>query len=734
MKLIVTPVAAIALAGLPSFASAQGVDSSDPAVIEEVLVVGTPADRYGDGRTTALTGLPLDFLDLPRVVDVIPEQLLLDQKVTNLNDALRNSPGIAASDGFGGTQNDFFMRGFRRNTVYRDGLRRRSIFNINTANLERVEVIKGPASITFGQVEPGGLVNVVTKRPLEEARRYVELRTGKWDDHFALVDVSQPLTDDLAVRVNASLQDASNFRDFTDIERNIVAGSVEYDLSPSTRLGATLEYRDESQPLDRGTVAVPTPDGSRTIVNELGVPVSRRFGEAFEVFETQFTFFDLRLEHDFNEDWSFRAVAARETSSSDDIQVRPRSILVFDDSVDIENGFFTGDPVAPEPFYDEPTDQIFLARRSDGSADREIEASFLNVALNGSLELAGMRHLVSVMANYRDDEESRFFRVSPTSDGVTRPFFNVLDPTYGLLEPEFSGGFQTDVESDEYGVAVQDFVQLTDRLGLLLGLRYDSVDADGSAGPLDSVGETSPQLALRYAPVDAVSLFASYSESFVPNTARSVDLDGNVSTTEPFEPEEAEQFEAGVKAQFLNGRLNLTAAYYDISKSNVVIGSGIEAELVDGQDSTGYELSLNGRPIPGMNVVLGYAYTDAELPDGTVPRNVADRTANAWVSYEWQGGPLRGLGLGAGAFYQSDRYGDNANTWNLGSYTVVDASAWFNLPFSFAGRDDSLPTRIQLSGRNLGDERYYSASGFDAGQRINIGTPRAWILSVTTRF
>ena len=695
---------------------------------------GTPTDRYGDGRSDALTGFPLDFLDLPRVVDVIPEQLLLDQKVTNLNDALRNSPGIAASDGFGGTNNDFFMRGFRRNTVYRDGLRRRSIFNINTANLDRVEVIKGPASITFGQVEPGGLVNVVTKRPLEEARRYAELRAARWDDYFALVDVSQPVNDDFAVRINASVQDASNFRDFTDIERNIIAASARYDLAPTTRLAATIEYRDESQPLDRGTIAVPVPDGSREIVNELGVPVSRRFGEAIERFETEFTFADLRLEHDFNDDWSLRAVAARETSSSNDVQVRPRRILVFDEAVDFDSGFFSGAPAPPEPFYDEPTDQIFIARRADGSADREIEANFVNMVVNGRVEVAGTRHRVSVLANYRDDEETRFFRVSPTSDGVNLPLFNILDPTYGLTEAEFSGGFPTATESDEYGVAVQDYLELTERIGLLLGLRYDSVDADGDSGSLDRVDELSPQLALRYAPAANVSLFASYSESFVPNTARTVDLDGNVSINEPFDPEEAEQFEAGVKAQFLDGRLNLTAVYYDISKRNVVIGSGAEARLVDGQESSGYELSLTGQPLPGMNLVLGYAYTDAELPNGARPRNVAEHTANAWASYEWQGGALRGVGLGAGAFYQSNRFGDNANTWKLGSFTVVDASVWYNLPFSFGGRDESLPTRIQLSGRNITDERYYTASGFDAGQRINIGTPRAWIVSVTTRF
>jgi len=704
-------------------------ETENAAMMEQIVIYGTPPSRYDTRTTDALTGFPLDFLDLPRIVEVIPEQLLLDQKVTDLGEALRNVPGITQGDGFGGTNDDYFIRGFRRNTVYRDGLRRRSNFKTNTTNVERVEIVKGPAAIGFGQVEPGGLVNIVTKKPLDEPRNYVELRGGRFDDYFALLDVSQPVTERFALRINASMHDSESFRDFTEIQRDVVALTGVFDVSDATRLDLSYEYRDESRPLDRGTIAVPTPDGSRTIVD---TPRSRRFGEAFEIFDTQFEFFSLDITHELSRTWQLRLAGAHETSDSDDIQVRPRAILIFDASAPIVDGFFTA-PATPKPFFEDPTDRILLARRVDGSQDRRIDATYANAQLTGSVWTGSIEHLLSFSADYRESEESRFFGLNPNTDGITLPLFDINAPVYGTLSPGFSRGFDTAVEDDEYGFAVQDHIRINENFSALLGLRMDFVDADGS-GPLDRVDELSPQVAVSYALAPHIVLFGSYSEAFIPNIQTVVDLDGNVSTSDPFPPEDSQQYEVGLKASLFEERFNLSMAAYDIDKENVVQGSGVDAILTEGQESRGFEISGAGQLIPGMNLVTGYAYTDASLPNGNRPSNVAKHTFNTWLSYEFQDGRLRGLGVGGGAFHASDRYGDNANTWRLGDYTLLDVSAWYNLPFTFRGRDPSLPTRLQFSVKNLTDETWYSASGFDNGQRINIGTPRTWYLALTTRW
>ena len=707
---------------------AQERDDENDELLEEIVVLGTPPERYASGETDSLTGFPLSFLEMPRIVETIPEQLLLDQKITDLNDALRNVPGISNSDGFGGTNDDFFMRGFRRNTVYRDGLKRRSNFKTNTTNIERIEIVKGPASIGFGQVEPGGLVNIVTKKPLDEARTYVELRGGSWNDYLALFDISRPITDTFSLRLNASLHDSESFRDFTEIARNTVAATGEISLSEATSLNVSAEYRDEGRPLDRGTIAVPVPGGTLAIVD---TPRSRRFGEAFEAFDTVFQFYSVELDHTWANDWRLRAAVAFEVSDSDDIQVRPRSIRVYDQSIQFNNGFFVGPPAATEAVYDDPSDQIWISRRVDGSQDREIESNYVNVLLTGSLETGTVGHQLAISAAYRDDEETRFFGLNSNTNGVTTPLFDINNPIYGQLTPGFARGFDTATDTQDIGFAVQDYVRFNDRFSALIGARLDVIDADGS-GPLDEENELSPQVGLIFSMTPTVSLFASYAEAFEPNTALSVDLDGNVSMSDPFPPEDSQQIEFGVKAQFYDGKLNLSAAVYDLDKTNVVQGRGAEAILIDGQTSEGFEVALSGQPVPGMNLMAGYAYVDAKAPNGTTPRNVAENTLNGWLSYEFQSGQLAGLGFGVGVFYSSDRYGNNGNTWDLGSYTLVDASIWYNLPFSFVGRDESLPTRIQLSGKNLADEVYYPASGFDNGQRINIGTPRSWFLSVTS--
>lgn len=166
---IILPIFILLACAVSTALHAQ-TDAAEAGIIEEITVTGTDQSRYRSDNTRSLSGIDLGFLELPRVVEIIPEQILLDQKVTELEEALRNVPGISFSDGFGGSNNDFPIRGFRRNTVYRNGLRVRSNFRVNTSNLARVDVVKGPASITYGQVEPGGLVDVVTKQPLDDRR------------------------------------------------------------------------------------------------------------------------------------------------------------------------------------------------------------------------------------------------------------------------------------------------------------------------------------------------------------------------------------------------------------------------------------------------------------------------------------------------------------------------------------------------------------------------------------
>ena len=717
--------------------------------LEEVVVVGTDQGRYRTGQKDSLTGFDLDFLELPRIVNTIPEQLVLDQKITDLNEALRNTPGITQGDGFGGTNDDFFIRGFRRNTVYRNGFRRASNFKTNLTNIDFTQVVRGPASITYGQVEPGGLVDIITKKPLQEQRLAGEVRLGSFDDSLVLLDLSQPLSDNAGIRIVASTQDAESFRDFTEIERDAIAISGQFNLSESVVVDLAYEYREENRPLDRGTITVPTPQGREIINNLTDVSIETRFGEENEIFETEFEFFEANINYQINDTWAFRASVAREQSLANDIQARPLLAFVVDadDSLISPNGFFTRVPslaelfVLSESVFDDPTDRVFLARRIDGSQDQDSEVTYLNAILTGEFNTGSITHKVSIGSDYRDFESTRFFvDNNPAADGVPvifgggGPLFNVLDPEFGNLIAALNddGSLSTDgfslinVETTDLGFFLNDYIELNDQLSLLLGFRYDEFDFGGDT-VIDAESAVSPQLGVNYKINESTSVFASYSEAFEPNIAVNI----LVGTTEPFEPEESEQFEIGVKAEFFEGKLQTSAALYDIAKSNVLDLVDDLPVLVDAQDSQGFELSVSGQPLPGLNIAAGYSYTDAEIIETrTTPRNVGEDTFNLWTSYELQSGRLEGLGFGGGLFHISDRFGDNANTFGLDSYTLLDASVWYSL--RVPGGDGGRTVRFQFAAKNLTDEEFFTASG--GPLRISIGTPRTYFGSISFDF
>lgn len=721
---------------------------SSASAIETIMVTGTNQKRYIIESTESLTGFSVDFLDLPRIVNIIPEQVILDQKITDLSEALRNSPGISLGDGFGGTNDDFFIRGFRRNTVYRNGFRRETNFKTNLSNIEYTQVVRGPSSITYGQVEPGGLVDVVTKKPLVKPRISGEARLGSYDDKFLLLDISQSISEHIGVRVVASTQDAKSFRNFTNISRDTISISSVINFTDSTSLDLSYEYRDESRPLDRGTITVPTENG-RKVINELvDIPHSRRFGEAFEVFESEFNFAEATLSHTLNDNWELKISSAIESSSANDLQARPLATAIFDaDGAISEDGFIIFQDPAEIPaifgsattaIFDDPTDQVFLVRRTDGSQEQDVDVFYANALITGEVELGKTNHRLAFGADYRDGETTRFFVSTDFTNGVSTliggdgALFNINHPIYKNLPDSLNteGSSLITVIEKNTGAFVNDYIEITEKFNVLVGLRYDSFEIEGDS-PVNKTDQFSPQLAANYNLTETISAFVSYSTAFEPNTA-SNPLTGE---NEAFEPEDSEQYELGFKAEFFDGNLQASLAIYDIQKNNVLSTDENDLPiLIEGQSSQGGEISISGQPTKGMNIIAGYSYVDAEIGTGNNsnnrPRNVAENTFNLWTSYEVQGGKFEGLGLGAGAFYVDDRYGDNNNTYKLDAYTVVDLSTWYTINVKNLGANDTL--RFQLALKNIFDEEYYSASGGDL--RISIGAPRTVFGSISFDF
>ncbi len=716
--------------------------------MEKISVVGTKQSRYIIEVNDGATGLDLSFLDNPRNTILIPEQLILDRKVTTLEEALRNAPGVSAGDGFGGTRDDFFMRGFRRNAEYRNGFRRTSIFKANMSNTEYVQLVQGPAAITYGQVEPGGVVDVITKKPLNEQRIAGELRTGSYNDKFGMIDYSQPINEDFSIRLVASIQDSESFRDFTDIKRDTFAFSSRYYLADSTKIDFAYEYRNEARPLDRGTIAIETTNGPAIINDLLDVPFSQRFGSPWEIGEVEAEIFELSIGHDFNDLWNLELNIAHEGSTGNDLQSRPRAAFVVDaDTAINEQGYITSEDFDPSvitdgAIYDDSSDRVYLIKRLDGSRDKEVTADLANIKLRGEFELGSMLHQVILGADYSNDNTDRKFTVGSQTDGINSAFHSFIDPVYNL-----SGDFSLDglpilsAGSKNYGAYFNIYSHVTEKLGVLAGMRYSDTDYEATSdGVITSQTASSgvvPQLGLNYKVLDNTSVYASFSESFEPNNV----IPNNTGDAEEIDPEEGEQIEFGVKSEFFSGKAQTTLSFYKIDKINVVDGLDDLGDpiFVDGRSSQGVEFSVTGQPTDGMNISVSYAYTDAEDQDAlgnkTQAESIADNIFNMYTSYEFQSGYLEGLGLGAGYYYESDRVmdaeGNLSQQVNLGDISLVDLSAWYTIkaPDSLS-KDGTI--RFQAGVKNLFDDEYYGA-GFTV-LRIPLGSPRTAFASVSFDF
>ena len=606
------------------------------------------------------------------------------------------------------------IRGFSGAAILRDGFRTANTDEATAgfeeiANVDRVEVLSGPASILYGSIEPGGVINLVTKQPLPEFFAEAEVQIGSFGLIRPTVDISGPLTEDsgLFYRLNAAYESSDGFRDFeTDVERFFIAPTVAWEISDRTRLTFELEYLDDRRPFDRGIPAV----GDAVA----DVPLDTIIGEPDDFAEVETLNLGYRLEHSFNDQWQLR----------NRFRYRDSDFLNRRTEVNLPLGGInatTGDIV-----------RTFDANEST-SESFELLTEVVGEFTTGSIEhtvLFGFDVLYSDNSNLA------------TTDFA--PPINLFDPQPGRVEaPELPLALtllDANVELAQFGVIVQNQVQLLPNLTVLLGGRLDVGRQDRQTAPvfipgfLSSPGTDdqqdfshfSPRVGIVYQPIDPLYLYASYSQSFRPNTLAQTTVDGDF-----LDPEEAEQFEVGIKAELLEGRLAATLAVFDITLENIAASDPNNPTFVvpiGQQTNRGVELVLQGEILPGWNVIGSYGFIDAEIaesedfPEGATPRNVPENTASLFTTYEIQAGALEGLGFGLGLFFVDRRFGDNGNTFELDSYWRTDASIFY--------RRDRL--QVGLNFRNLFDVDYFESAVDRRG--ANPGEPFTVLGSISYTF
>jgi iron complex outermembrane recepter protein len=651
----------------------------------EIVVTGEQETGYSVPDTSTATKTDTPLRDIPQSIQVIPRQLLEDRNITRVGEALQNVPGVFSLEGgYEGYADYYQIRGFdtSRGSLFRDGIATDVWDTSEIVNLERIEVLKGPASVLFGQGSPGGIVNLVTKKPLAEPYYSISGTIGSFNTYRGELDFSGPLNDSKTVRYRLTMAYENNdsFIDFVEGERFFIAPVITWDIGSRTSLTVDAAYTNDSRTPYYGIPAI----GGRIA----DVPRSRYYGEPFAEYSRDGFELGAVLRHGFSDNWSI-------TGAFRYINYSPERYAIFFSSPDETTG--------------EMTRELYF---SDGNYQRYIG----NIDVVGEFKTGSIQHKLLLGTEYRQYIEDPRFQFGEY------PSINLFDPVYVNRRFDKAPTFFRDDYDETWGFYIQDQIELLPNLKFLAGVRYDNYQQNRTTQDL---GEPridfeqtdtawSPRVGIVYQPIEPISLYFSYSESFVPNFGDTLDR-----ADEPFDPEKGRQFEVGLKAD-LNPNLNATLALFDIRKQNVLTTDPINPDFsiqTGEQTSRGIELGVAGEILPGWDIYASYTYLDAYISEdntyevGNRLPNVPESNIGLWTKYEIQEGGLRGLGFGLGLYYVGDRFGELDNTVELPSYFRTDLALFYE-------RDN---WKAQINFKNLFDIDY--EAGTSGSTSITPGAP-----------
>jgi len=676
IRVVVTGVDAVPQQEVTLSAGGLGYSlNPEEAEPDEEIVVTGEQDGYWVPNTSVGTRTDTPLRDIPQSIQVVPQEVLRDQQITRLDDALRNVPGVTQD--FGPGPSIFYrIRGFEvtGNNFLRNGLPDPGAAElVEFAGVERVEVPKGPASVLFGLGNPGGSINIVTKQPLRQPFYAVDATVGSYSLYRGAVDLSGPLNQSRTVlyRLNTAYRNSGSFFGSYTSEYFNISPVVSIAIGEKTSLTLEGDYINTKDFFRLPGV----PTIGTIFSNPNGkIPRNRNLAEPSDVIEQDVIRLGYRLEHKFSDNWSLRNAFVYNYRD-------------YYDRIHLPSGL-EADNRTLNRFY------------------REFD--FISTAYTLATNVVGKFSTGSIQHQLLFGVDlNQFENRTPKFRGAAGAPIDIFNPVYGQPRPVLGDEFSDTTITRSLGIYLQDQINLTDSLKLLLGGRFDTFrqtfkDLSFDTEERKSDSAFSPRIGIVYQPIPAISLYASYVRSFAP--ANGLFLFGG-SLDNAFEPERGRQYEIGVKAD-LNDRLSATLAFYDLTRANVITedpdNPGFQVQTGE-QNSRGVEFSLAGEILPGWNVIAGYAYTDARITEdntfevGNQLNNTPFHAFNLWTSYEIQRGSLQGLGFGLGLFFVGDRAGDLNNTYTVPSYLRTDAAIFYK-------RDRF---RVSLNFKNLFDIEYF---------------------------
>ncbi|MER2100670.1 MAG: TonB-dependent siderophore receptor [Pseudomonas atacamensis] len=650
-----------------------------------------PVEGYTATRTAAGTKTDTALVEAPRSISVATRQQMDDRSVHSLDDAVRYMPGITASSYGSDTRADWLrVRGFEP-TQFLDGLPLPKGVYANpkqeTWNLDRLALLRGPASSVYGQTPPGGLLDMVSRRPSAEASSEIQLQYGS-DNHRQINFASTGKIDDAGqflYGLSGVVRDSGTQVDHVDNKRYNIAPSLTWNIDDDTKLTLLSQFTRD----DTGITSQFLPIQGTKIKSPLGdISHHKNLGDPdWEYYDRTYYALGYAFEHRLNDVWQFKQ-NLRYTKSDLSFQSLTPGSYPFT-TVDAE-----GNVGRTSTSVDEDISQF--------AVDNNFQADFATGEVRHTL-LLGLDHQRS-NTNY----------TSIFGDGLQT---NVINPIYGqpIVRPARSTAFY-DYNQKTYqtGLYVQDQMAL-DQWRLTLGGREDWVhtstqfinQSDATNTQRDK--KFSGNAALSYVFDNGFVPYLSYAESFQPTTG------ADATSTGSLKPTEGKQWELGIKYQPPGSKTLLTAAVYDLTQKNVAVNTFVNNVSVTSQTGEvkvkGLELEAVSDVTDNLKVIAAYTLAKSEVQKGVDKGNrlqlMPNQQASLWTDYTWHAGVLDGFGIGAGVRYTGNTYGDKANTWlgKADAYTVFDASVHYDL-----GRlDNSLKgASLAVNATNLFDKDYIS--------------------------
>ncbi|MEI2267470.1 TonB-dependent siderophore receptor [Erwinia sp. CGal63] len=678
--------------------------AAETAKEQKLTVTADSADEagsYGQDDATAATKTPAPRSETPQSVSVVTPQVIKDYQVKTVTDAMKFVSGVTQGNTLGAIEDGFVKRGFGSNSdgsIFIDGVRSNQGLAMDST-IDHVEVLKGSASLLYGIQNPGGIINLVSKKPQYEWHSHLSGETTSVGGGAGSVDITGPLGDGFAFRLIAERQRQNYWRNFGANEHTLLAPSLSWYGEKASFNISYSEYKFDI-PVDRGTAFI-----NKKPVN---IPYNQRLDDSANHAWGKNKRLNIGYGYSLNETWDTHFNYAWMQRRYDSNEVRATAI-------DTTTGV--------------------VSRRADANRGFNHQTTYLAWDIGGSPEIGGMQHDIMLGADYEQNETYKAYSYR----GKVSKTFNLYHPVYGE-EPSVNASTVSDAQSNlrtnlySRSLYFKDSIHLSDKWIAVAGARYQRYTQTASSGwrdpqtTLNDRGDAFlPQAGVVYKALPDLSLYGSYSKSFTPSTQ--TDDDGNVASTE-----KGVTYEVGAKWQMVPA-VSATLALYRIDEKDMSVLINGSTRTIPKARSTGAEIEINGELAPDWQLIATYSHDKTEIVEDDINKaNVGNRLVNAPTNsgslylthamrFSWLPGDIR---VGGGARYVGSRAGDPENSFTMPDYRVADA---------FVAWDSKLlgkHTQLKINVNNLFDKAYYESSG--GSLRVSEGAPREIILSASVDF